>query len=280
MGKKIVTHLRPDMDACTAIWLVKKYLPGFKTAELFFVPAGETLGGLPADSDKHVVHVDTGRGKFDHHHLKERTCAAERVFVYLKKQGFLSKNQAEIIERIIEVVTMIDNFEEIYFQNPTADYYDFMLHEIIDSYRYLEPDDNKVVEFASIALDAVYIQIKNKIKAEEDVKNGKEFKLGKYSALSLITRNNNAVAFAQKIGYVVVVRKDPKTGRIRIKARPDVAIDLKPVYEELVKLESAKEWYYHISGKMVLNGSDKNPMSKPTKITLAKVIDILQKNIF
>ncbi len=279
MAKKIVTHLRPDLDACAAVWLVKKFLPGFKNAAVYFVAAGETLLGKPADSDENVVHVDTGRGKFDHHQLKERTSATERVYLYLKQKKLVTRAQAEIVERIVEVVTMVDNFEEIYFHNPTADYYDFLLHELIDSYKHLQTNDSKVLEFAETALEAVYIGIKNKIGAELELKKGQEFRVGKYPALALITRNNFAVGLAQKSGYAVVVRKDPKTGKIRIKARPDVDIDLKPAYEQFIKLDSPERWYYHISGKMLLNGSDKNPKPKPTKLSLAKVISILQQTI-
>ena len=41
--KIIVTHASPDWDAITSIWLLKRFLPGWNTAEIRFVPAGERL---------------------------------------------------------------------------------------------------------------------------------------------------------------------------------------------------------------------------------------------
>ena len=49
--KKIVTHFAPDLDAITSVWLVKRFMPGWKKAEVVFVPAGETLDDQPVDSD-------------------------------------------------------------------------------------------------------------------------------------------------------------------------------------------------------------------------------------
>ena len=40
--KLIVTHLRPDLDAATAAWLIYTHLPGWSNAEFRFIPAGST----------------------------------------------------------------------------------------------------------------------------------------------------------------------------------------------------------------------------------------------
>jgi len=39
--KIIVTHMSPDWDAITSVWLLKKYLMGWQEAEVRFVPAGQ-----------------------------------------------------------------------------------------------------------------------------------------------------------------------------------------------------------------------------------------------
>ena len=41
--KIVVTHTSPDMDAITSVWLIKKFLPGWETATVRFVPAGERI---------------------------------------------------------------------------------------------------------------------------------------------------------------------------------------------------------------------------------------------
>ncbi len=39
--KIIVTHMSPDWDAITSVWLLKKYLSGWQEADVRFVPAGQ-----------------------------------------------------------------------------------------------------------------------------------------------------------------------------------------------------------------------------------------------
>jgi len=44
--KIIVTHISPDWDAISSVWLLKKYLAGWQEAEVRFVPAGQRVGEL------------------------------------------------------------------------------------------------------------------------------------------------------------------------------------------------------------------------------------------
>jgi len=92
------------------------------------------------------------------------------------------------------------------------------------------------------------------------------------------------------MGYVLTVRKDPATGSVRVKARPrrrtngkfpegvfeNVEVDLTPVYEKLKKMDPDATWFLHISKRMLLNGSSKNPNMKGSKITLDEVVEVLQ----
>ncbi|PIP64831.1 hypothetical protein COW96_00400, partial [Candidatus Roizmanbacteria bacterium CG22_combo_CG10-13_8_21_14_all_33_16] len=48
--KIIVTHLTPDLDAITACWLVKNFMPGWKNAEIITIPAGTTYQNKIVDS--------------------------------------------------------------------------------------------------------------------------------------------------------------------------------------------------------------------------------------
>jgi hypothetical protein len=82
------------------------------------------------------------------------------------------------------------------------------------------------------------------------------------------------------MGYVIVLRKDPRKGYVRIKAVPateKIDIDLTPAYEELKKKDPDATWFLHISKKMLLNGSAKSPKMKPTKLELNEIIKILEK---
>src|SRR3990167_3735131 len=48
----------------------------------------------------------------------------------------------EALERLVEVVNDIDHFREVYFPNPTADFYDFNLVAILDGLKLLYSQDN------------------------------------------------------------------------------------------------------------------------------------------
>lgn len=274
--------MAPDLDAITSIWLVKRFMPGWQEAEVLFVPAGETLNDEPVDSDPNILHVDTGLGKFDHHQLDENQCAAKKIFDFLrvkiKKQKVQNWNE-EALERLVEVVNDVDHFREVFRPNPTADFYDFGLEEILDGLKLIYRDnDEKIVEFGLLALDGVYKKFQNKSQAERIIKEeGREFETKWGKGLGLETTNDEVIPLAQKQGYKIVLRKDPSKKYVRIKARPEEGIHLKKVFEKLKKADQQATWYLHSSGCMILNGSAKNPKTKPTRLSLKEIIEILSK---
>ena len=274
MSATIVTHMRPDLDACTALWLIKKFYPGFSQAAIAFIPAGKTLDDVQVDSIPTVIHVDTGYGVFDHHQLKERSSAALRIFEYLKRKQILKPLTEKVLERMVEVITAIDNFEESTYPNPTADFYDCSLHQLIEGYKASQKEDEKVVLFAFEGLESYFIILKHKVRAETDIAEGVEFSIDTHKCLGLLTRNEEAVTLAQKQGFVLVIRKDPKTLRARIKVRPDAPFTLEKVYKVISGKDKKGYWFFHKSGKMVLNGSSKNPDSEPTALTLQELIKL------
>ena len=60
--------------------------PYLEEAEIDFCEAGETLKGQPVDGHSDVLHVDTGKGKLDHHQFDKYLSAAQLCFDYVKKQ--------------------------------------------------------------------------------------------------------------------------------------------------------------------------------------------------
>lgn len=283
--KTIVTHLAPDVDAVTSVWLLKRFLPGWIEAEVAFVPAGKTLDNEPPDSDPDIMHVDTGMGKLDHHQTDEDTCAAKRTMEYisLKAQNKSGKNHNkfpdEALIRLIDVVNDIDHFREAYFPNPAADYYDFGLVSMMDGWKLIYPDENqRMIDLGLIALDGVYKTFQNKVWAEHEIKNeGVEFVTKWGKGIGVETVNDEVVRIAQRQGYVVAVRKDPHKDYVRIKALPESRSDLTSCYNILRKKDKEATWFLHASRKMLLNGSVKNPESKPTKLTLREIIEVLKK---
>jgi len=277
--KTIVTHFSPDLDAIAAIWLIKRFWPGWDRAELRFVPAGETLEGETVDSKSEVIHVDTGLGLFDHHQLDEDSCAAKKVLSSIpgiNRSKYIKKDEA--LERLVEVVNDLDHFREVYYPNPAADFYDFGLPAALDGWRLIFGEDaNRLVELGMVVMDGIYKKFQDKIWAEKLLKEeGLPFKTRWGKGLGIETANDEIIHLAQKQGYKIVLRKDPKKGHVRIKSLPDPKIDLTPVHEKLKKLDPGATWFLHIERHMILNGSMKNPRVKPTKLGLREIIEILR----
>lgn len=274
-----MTHFSPDLDAICGIWLVKKFLPGWEKAKIEFVPAGETWQSEPVDSNPDILHIDTGFGKFDHHQTDEETCSAKKILEELRtKNQELRTNEA--LERLIDVVNDIDHFQEVYFPNPTQDFYNFGLVSQLDGWKLLYPEDNqKLVELGLEALDGIYKQLQNKVWAEKLLKEeGIEFETRWGRAIGIETGNDEVVHQGQKQGYVLVVRKDEKKGYVRIKSLPDPKIDLTEVAKKLKEADPEASWFLHIDKHQLLNGSTKNPKMRPTKLNLREIIEII-KNV-
>lgn len=276
--KTIVTHLGPDLDAITSIWLVKMFFPGWEEASLAFVPAGKTLNDLPPDGNGEILHVDTGLGTFDHHQTNADTCAAKLVYEEIKRRSGIDP----ALERIVSVVNEVDHFRESMFPNPTADYWDFSLASLVDGWRLLYPNDPLTYVASTMeALDALYKVFQNKVWAEQEIKEkGIEFMTKWGKALALQTTNDEVVHLGQKMGYVLVIRKDPNKGYLRLKAIPRDDIDLQSVYTILKDEEPEATWFLHASHHMVLNGSTKNPDMRPTKKSLNDVIEVVKRALY
>lgn len=277
MQKLIVTHKSVDLDAVTSVWLIKRFYPHFKDADIAFVNAGSTYEDKPVDSDEHIIHVDTGFGRFDHHQSDTFTCAAQKIYLWLKEHTTLKPVMQKGLERITNFVTDIDHFREVYFPDPTNDVYTFSLVELIEGLKHVSQNDLQVMDLSFKLLDASLQLITNKIRAEEELEKGYAFTTKYGKTLAIESKNEEVMKLAMKMGYQLVIRKDPQRGNIRIKTFPDKKNDLTPVYEAILKKDKKGDWFLHVGKKMLLNGSSKNPALKPSSLTLKQVIQIVKK---
>ncbi len=309
--KIIVTHTSPDLDAISSVWLLKRFLPGWQDASVQFVPAGERLGkgkwepptdGNPVEpiEENEVIHVDTGLGPLDHHQTNdENVCAASLTWKYVQKENSDFKNPAtdrmvvkkEAIERIIGVVVAIDHFKEVFWPEPTADYQEFSLFGLLEGLKIAKPNqDTLYLDFGMESFDLILHNFENRIWAEREIaENGKVFESTFGKCIGFETINDTVLKLAQKMGYQLVIRKDPRKGYVRIKARPSSGdqrsevggqkkdIDLTPVYEKLKEMDSGATWFLHVSKKMLLNGTAKNPKMKSTKLSLDDIIEVIKR---
>lgn len=275
--KTIVTHLAPDLDAIASVWLVKNFMPGWENVEIITIPAGTTYQNKPVDSDKNIVHVDTGLGKFDHHQINSNTCAARLVFEYLELNCNLSVKNTPALNRLTVYVNEIDHFQDVFYPDAKADRYEFSLASLIEGLHKTIKNDQVVIEIAFKLLDSVFIVIKNKIAAESEIKSGYIFNSRYGQSIVMETGNSDALKLAQKSGFSFTAIKDPRKGHIRIKTLPLKKYNLKTLYKKIIKVDKKGTWYLHISGHMLINGSSRNPNFIASPLTSAQLIAIIKK---
>lgn len=304
--KIIVTHTAPDWDAITSVWLLKRYFGGWEDASIQFVPAGTNLEGTnpmiletPVEhvrSDE-VIHVDTGLGPLDHHQTNEQTVsAASRTMEYVlstmpEDGNAMHPEKLEALKRLVSLVVATDHFQEVFWADAAADYHEFSLLGLLEGLKMLKPDhDTYYVDFGMECLDALFHTFENRIWAEKEIAKGKKFQTKWGEGIAFETLNDTVLKLAQKMGYILVVRKDPRKGYVRIKVKPNELspttdmtitskgedIDLTPVYEELRKKDPMATWFLHVSKKMLLNGTPKNPKMMPTSLSLDAIVDVLE----
>lgn len=285
--KLIVTHHAPDLDAIASVWLLKRFdSQKYARAKVAFVNPGDTISLEEAEKEfncqlHEVTHVDTGLGEFDHHQMERASreiCAATLVFDYLKQVRPEIVNDLALVE-MIKIIVDIDHFGEIYWPEAKENRFVFTLHELIHGHESIEPhDDDSQLHFGMKALDCAYAEMTNRLKAEEIISNkGIEFTIKEGKSLGLETQNDESIKLAQVKGYILAVRKDSEFGHLRIKVRPDAEMNLEKLYLALKEIDPKATWFYHASGKMLLNGSIKHRNQTASSLSLKSVIRLIEK---
>lgn len=241
--KRIITHKSPDLDAIGSVWLILRFLPSWEDAKVEFVSAGEkfegsydTFGGLSARKEGEAIevvdgvetiHADTGLGKLDHHQIQDNNvCAASLTLEYVlaNKDCSLHRHDTkrEAVKRIVDLIIDDDHFQEFYYPEAEHDHYDFSLRGVLSGYKLMyQNQDEKITERVLEELDSLLHAFEAKIWAENEIKEkGVEFETKWGKGLGVETLNDAVLKLAQLQGYVIVVRKDPQQGFVRIKAKP------------------------------------------------------------
>ena len=270
---KIVTHAYPDVDALCSVWLLKRFGgKRYEKADVVFVSHGETYHGMEVDSDQRVIHVDTGGGRFDHHDSNAYICASQIVLESLGVDD-------EALERIVTYVNAIDHFDDVAWHKPLSDLYDTTLAEMLAGVIMSHgKDDDVLVDWALMCFDGVYQSLKIKLSAIETVRDfGLEIHSSKGVMLAVQTFNDDVIRVGLKMGYVLVLRRDPLKKYVRIKAHPYADINLKYLYTKLSALDPEATWILHADKKQLLNGSSKDPDRVVTELEFEDIVEELRR---
>lgn len=286
--KLLVTHYAPDLDAMASCWLLKRFeAEHYADAKLAYVDPGKTIDPMVAAdmgfAREDIVHTDTGLGMFDHHQPErgmKRVCATSLVYDYLCDiHPELKDDQA--LAYIVEYANAIDHFEEFFWPHADDLKYEFMIQNLIDGLRLSGVTDNDAcMHFGFECLDAAYASISLQFGAAAAIEEkGKIFNTKWGKAMAIETANDETIKLGQKQGFVLVVRKDPGKGNIRIKAIPGKGIDLTPVYDAIMHRDMQGTWYFHPAKTMLLNGSSKARDHKPSPLSLDEVVNIIKQAV-
>ncbi len=282
----IVTHHAPDLDAIGAVWVLKRFdTQHFGTAKVAFTNPGtmlseDELAELHATHET-VTHVDTGGGPFDHHQPgggQRDVCATSLVYDHVCQiHPELSQNKA--LQAIVAFTTDIDHFGEIFWPEAEHPRYFFMIHELIRGLEFQElHTDESQVHFGMQCLDSAYAILHQHYSALDIIEErAVSFNMPFGKCLGIETNNDDTIKVAQRQGTMLVIRKDPDEGIIRIKCRPDCPIDLKKLSERISEVDQSAYWFYHPSGKMLLNGSRKSTNQQPSQLSLQEVITLVKE---
>lgn len=300
----IITHASPDWDAIGSVWVLKRFLPGWDMAKVEFVPAGNRSPRVlqkekEADSqiivesgDTKIIHVDTGLTPLDHHQVYDTSLSSvSRCWDFVTRENrdlhattsdTKREDKIAAMERIVRYLVDLDHFQEVFWKDANSDIHEFSLYGILEGMKGLHPDnDEYFVSWGMEILDAMLRRFESKIWAEKEIAKGKEFVTKWGKGLAIETINDSVIKQAQKMGYVVVVRRDPRKGYVRIKAvpfkegiTPDINLGL--VHSKLEKMDPTATWFLHVSNKMLLNGTPKNPKMIPTTLPLEAIVSVLE----
>lgn len=298
--KVIVTHFSPDWDAIGSVWVIKKFLPGWQEAKVEFVQPGDKSSRVRShpefetdvivniDEDE-IIHVDTGNGPLDHHIDPDTTVSGawkswEYVKAHIQSAGdHFSENHEEAISRMMKVIVRYDHFQDIFMSDPDDDYYDLSLNGLLDGLKLeKQGQDDYFVDFGIQCLDAIFHKMENKVWMEKELaEKGVEFETRYGKGIGLETMNHVVLKQGQRMGYVIVVRKDPRNGYLAVASQPEKdvkkKIDLTLVYEQLRKMDPDATWYFHASKQILLNGSTRSEKMKTTKLKLDDIIKVIKQ---
>jgi hypothetical protein len=236
-----------------------------------------------------VIHVDTGLGPLDHHQTQDTTIsAASRTWEYvqamlLEAKDHVTPEHKEAVSRIVQIVVDTDHFKEVFWHDAASDIYEFSLLGVLEGFKLQKQNkDSECLAFGIVCLDALLVTFENRIWAEREIATkGVSFQTSYGKGIGFETVNDTVLKLAQKMGYALVLRKDPRKGYVRIKALPangeQKGIDLTPVYNHLSKMDPDATWFLHVSKKMLLNGTPKNPKMIPTTLKLGEIIKVLER---
>ena len=292
----LVTHERPDADAIVGVWLMKRNLRqrNYKgRIEIAFVPAGETLNGMRVDSDRSIIHLDTGGGRFDHHkRYNPSVCTATKVARYMEVA-----NDPRYI-RIIQMALDDDTNAPRHFGD---------LRSLIHCWN-TEYKSDQVMRMGLANLDLLYYQECTKVAAAKEFKKTAVWYQTPAGLVCVLQTTRDLLrftrAFAEKNGAVILVSRNTDSGyagvfRLRT-PKGSKPIRIVPTAAAIRKAEAERRglalssdalkasgltdgmgWFLHDSKNLFVCGTPKSPLPPELKtvLSLEEITEIVKDDL-
>ncbi|EFO81806.1 hypothetical protein OSCT_0383 [Oscillochloris trichoides DG-6] len=247
------------------MWIFIRF-GGAKDADLVFVPAGRTLDNQPADTSPEIVHVDTGGGRFDHHHTADTTLSAAE----LVRREF-APNDA-VLQRLVDQVTRLDHAEAYPGRQPIF----FNINDLIAGYNALYPNRPHHVAQAMLAnFDAWYEHEARQLRLERAFARRLEFETRWGLGIAMQSDDGASSRLAYSHGAVLYAYRD-RRGYMGVAAQQRSTVDLEGVYHDLQRVDAEADWYLHPSHRLLLCGTPKAPPQHCSNLSLEELVGLLK----
>ena len=294
----IMTHVKPHLDEILAIWLLRKFgentFPGVSTAEIVYWGNHGFIRSAAEYERDGILLLGVGGGRFDEHPSspeegrKEDECAATLI------AKAIDVNEDPALAKILKYVLSNDT---------KGGSHPFEIATFVKLLHNQFPDQpERVMEWAMTALEAKYheqVEFHSiseeewaRIATKEEVPGLRD---RKYKMATIVSDNPHASKYARSArggGAEIVILKR-STGNVQIFTTTQSNINLRDLAQTLRVMEQkakrrmqttnfaelgiegkvpgAEEWFYHLGGQMLLNGSLTAKDVPPTQIPLEKI---------
>lgn len=257
-SKTIITHKSPDLDSCSAIWILKRFVYPDHHFDYIFVDVGEKLENI-----QNAIHVDTGGVDYDHHDSDEMISSTSLVYS-------MNNLEDKALCQIVDYVTKVDHGktlnEKSHFMGAVNALNGLRGYNSLDT-----------LSAFLVYLDGTYNSIKLEMLAENEYKDGISFKSVFGSGIGFKSENPQLRKFAYQKGFDIFLFKDKNTGFAGFKADGYSEIDFTNLYFFIKNTEPSADWFLHSSKQLLLCGSSKAPQKKLTNYSLNQLINIIEK---
>lgn len=293
----IVTHTRPDWDAITATWLLKRF-SWFRDAIIEFVPAGQGTSDviIHRGGYSYIAVVDTGRVfdptifRFDHHQFPGQqchdTCAAMQVYQFCQK---LVKGDIGYLHPLIQLVWLRDIGKRDEWSKISTQ---LGIHALLNERRYRGDSDHALMVWGFEILDMLASSLKRKredrVSLHDHIVYCDERVIGILNgsrtttdaAFSMIEPMRKIVVFANKTRpqttITVGIQRAPESG-LHCGKLVQAVIDREEVGTDSILGMELDSWFRHESGWFAGRGTDTSPSVIPLRVKIELICHIMSE---